>query len=127
MAKSTSMYLYEKTVQVYLELQSLITNLEAALQESPQEKQNVKAAIIGVLDFLCSTEGRTAANCETAGLFLLLAEERGTGGSGLPDLYQSILIDMGYQLHDTFGAPAIAENFRSTPEQLLQRAKQLPD
>ena len=36
---------------------------------------------------------------------------------------QGILDDIGGQLHDTIEAPHIAENFESTPEQLLSRAK----
>jgi hypothetical protein len=34
---------------------------------------------------------------------------------------------MGEALHDTIGAPEIAENFGCLPEQLLERLRQLPD
>jgi hypothetical protein len=88
--------------------------------------QIIKAAIVGVLEFLCGPEGRTDANCTAADLFLLLDENRDADWSDLPDAYQNLLFDMGAQLHDTFSAPAIAENFESTPEQLLERAKRLP-
>jgi len=43
----------------------------------------------------------------------------------LPEAYHDILADMGGALHDTITAPQIAENFDSTPEQLLARAHTL--
>ena len=41
--------------------------------------------------------------------------------SGLPEPFSSILDDMAMQLHDTVSSPAVALNFSSTPEQLLER------
>ena len=43
----------------------------------------------------------------------------------LPDPFHDIFADMSGALHDTISAPEIAENFDSTPEQLLKRARDL--
>jgi hypothetical protein len=43
----------------------------------------------------------------------------------LPEGYQDLLGDIGGGLHDTVSAPDVAENFESTPEQLLERLERL--
>ena len=43
----------------------------------------------------------------------------------IPEDIQSILFDMGATLHDTHTSPKIAENFDSTPGQLLDRVRKL--
>ena len=43
----------------------------------------------------------------------------------LPNPFHDIFADIAGALHDTVSAPEIAENFESTPEQLLKRAREL--
>ena len=43
----------------------------------------------------------------------------------LPEDIQGILFDIGGALHDTHTSPSIAENFASTPKQLLDRVRRL--
>ncbi len=45
--------------------------------------------------------------------------------SHLPESVQDILGDLGGALHDTVKYPKIAENFESTPEQLLDRVRRI--
>jgi hypothetical protein len=43
----------------------------------------------------------------------------------IPDEIKEILYDLGASLSDTHTAPDVAENFESTPEQLLKRVRKL--
>ncbi|MCC6547948.1 hypothetical protein IT570_12350, partial [Candidatus Sumerlaeota bacterium] len=49
------------------------------------------------------------------------------GWGHLPESFGEILNDMGGALHDTVTAPEIAQNFESTPEQLLERVRKISD
>jgi len=85
----------------------------------------LKGALERLLAFL-STRGRTDANCRAVEQYLWDTEAwLALDTLRLPDGYRSILFDMGAQLHDTISAPEIAENFESTPEQLLARLRSL--
>lgn len=43
----------------------------------------------------------------------------------IPENIRNILFDMGATLHDTHTSPRIAENFESTPAQLLARVQNI--
>ncbi len=45
--------------------------------------------------------------------------------TSLPDDYHDLIVNMAGALHDTFGAPDVAESCEALPEQLLEQAKQL--
>jgi hypothetical protein len=68
-----------------------------------------------------SPEGRTNANCCATDHFFLLREGWETDWEHLPDSFGDIVGDIGGSLHDTVIAPKIANDFQSTPEQLLER------
>jgi hypothetical protein len=101
-------------------LQPLMKSVRAAVFASPLDVPAVKASLIALLEYLRSPAGRTDANCcAVDGFFYLdddLALER------LPDSLQDVFAHMD-ALHDTITAPQIAENFSSTPEQLLERLR----
>ena len=82
----------------------------------------VADAIEELLQFLCSPRGRTNGNCVATDHFFALDEGWGdVGWDYLPSCLGDVLADAAGALHDTVSAPEIAENFDSTPEQLLSR------
>jgi hypothetical protein len=95
----------------YIYISDVFQMAKAAVQENPRHLQKVKTALVGVLAFLCSSEGRTDADRQAVDPFLLLAPEQDMDRSDLPGPHREVLFAMGGQLHDTFSAPAVAENF----------------
>jgi len=75
--------------------------------------------------FLCRPEHRTDANCSAVDLFFAVEDHWSVRWEELPRDYQRVLDDIGGSLHDTVSNPDIAENFQSTPEQLLDRISRL--
>ena len=63
-----------------------------------------------------------AARMRTVAMLILyfMKHEEWAEGS-LPDAIHDIFADMSGALHDTCSAPDVAQNFDSTPEQLLAR------
>ena len=104
-------------------LMPLMRRLRECLMSADLDLPALKAAMLAVLEFLCSAQGRTDENCSAVDMFLTV-DDAGLSGR-LPEAYHDILADMGGALHDTVTAPHIAENFDSTPEQLLARARTL--
>ena len=100
-----------------------VRRLHNALAVRPLDLQSARSAMIALLEFLCSPAGRTDSNCRAVDTFLMLDEC--WLSDELPESYHEIVADMGGALHDTVTAPHIAENFDSTPEQLLARARAL--
>jgi len=96
-----------------------------AIDRRPANVTAVKGALDALLTFLASPEGRTTANCEAVDRFFSVSEEYGWDGAWdhLPDQVQDVLADMAGALHDTISTPNVAENFESTPEQLLARLR----
>ena len=115
--------LYHPLADADSALRPLLRQLYDELRHSPKHLPQLKAAIVAVLEFLSSSCGRTDANCRTVDSFLMLDET--WDGDELPEPYIEVLADMAGALHDTITAPDIAANFDSTPEQLLERARQL--
>ena len=108
------------------QLRPFLRELYVALTARPADLPRMKHAMIQVLEFLASPTGRTHENCKAADLFLCIDDwER--DWHDLPQSFINILEDMGGSLHDTIRAPDIAANFGSTPEQLLERTKELDD
>jgi hypothetical protein len=115
--------LYHPAVGVDETLRPLLEGLYQRLASRPVDSSALRAAIIGVLEFLTSPIGRTDANCRAVDLFLM--QDKTWDGDQLPQAFVDILADMSGALHDTVSAPDIAANFDSTPEQLLERARRL--
>ena len=87
-------------------------------------RREIKRAMEDVLVWL--NEHDTDANCREVDLFVstrIGMEFR----NRLPEDIREILFDMGGALHDTHTSPQVAENFWSTPSQLLERVRKLPD
>ena len=101
---------------------TLLENIYEALKKKapPSEVCNAVSPLLG---YLCSNEGRTNANCWAVDTFFSLQEGWTCDWLYLPKEVQEIFCDMGGTLHDTFHEPKIAENFYSTPEQLLARLR----
>jgi hypothetical protein len=106
-------------------LKPLLSPLYANLIARPCDLAGTREAIIAVLQFLVTPEGRTDSNCQAVDLFLCLGVEEQRSWEDLPEHIAWFLDDMGGNLHDTFKAPDIAARLASTPEQLLARAKEL--
>lgn len=112
------------------ELQPLLEAAQGEIARVPPDLAALKAGLERLLIFLCTPQGRTEANCHATFMFFLLTERWPTGSPDgwdhLPEDYAEILDDLAGCLHDTIESPAIALNFDSTPEQLLQRVRILP-
>src|ERR1700733_14468110 len=108
------------------ELAPLLHAAYRLIQDPSPNVAAVHRALEELLLFLSSKRGRTNANCSAADSFFLdIDDEWGDSRSQLPERYQDLLGDIGGCLHDTVSAPEIAENFDSTPEQLLERLESL--
>lgn len=100
----------------------LVETLNAKFKEKPLDLAAIKAGLITLLEFLTSSVGRTDANCRAVDGFFF--HDDSWVDAELPDSYHDVFAQMD-ALHDTFGAAHIAQNFDSTPEQLLARAHSL--
>ena len=107
------------------ELQSLISEVRRRLIEHPANLASLKSALENLLDFLTAPSGNTDKYCEETDLYFCLHDEDGFNWEHLPEEFQLILDDMGGQLHDPVKHPEIASNFESTPEQLLERVREI--
>jgi hypothetical protein len=103
-------------------LQPLVETLNATLKSKPLDLPAIKSALIALLEFLSSPTGGTDANCRAVDGFFF--HDDAWVEAELPDPYHDVFAHMD-ALHDTFGAAQIAQNFDSTPKQLLARARSL--
>jgi hypothetical protein len=107
------------------ELKKLVEAVKSCIIERPTDLKQLNSSLEGLLFFLTTPTGRTKENCKEADLYFLLDDDHGFNFDHLPEDYQLILNDIGGQLHDTIKHSQIAENFESTPEQLLERIRKL--
>jgi len=103
----------------------LLTAVYGEVQLPQCDLASLKAALRALLNFLASYEGRTNANCVAADAFFARNDLWERDWDHLPEDFQDVLGLLGDALHDTVSAPAIAENFENTPEQLLERVARL--
>ena len=91
--------------------------------ERPESDLHTLVMVLrALLRFLASPEGRASANCWATDLFFMRDEHWSERRwAHLPQPLQDMLADMGGALHDSVDYPEIAENFDSTPDQLLAR------
>lgn len=92
---------------------------------APSTLRELRRALEGLFEFLASGEGRTDANCSVTDRFFGTPWE--DDWNRLPAAWVNILEDVAGTLHDAIHAPAIARTFESTPEQLLERVRRLPE
>lgn len=107
-------------------LKPLLERLFHAVTPKEADPNAIRAALIGLLEFLVTPEGRTDAHCRFVDRFVCLHIYPKGDWASLPEGYEAVVFDLGGQLHDTITAPEIARNFQSLPEQLLARARALP-
>ena len=105
-------------------LKPLLERLYEETGKRPLDLPAVKSAMLELLEFLASREGRTAANCVAVDRFLCIDDDWEQSWTDLPSPLRDILADMGSLLHDAITEPGIAANFESLPEQLLERTRQ---
>jgi hypothetical protein len=110
-------------VQADSKARELIKEIQSILAKGSFDLEQLKQSLIALLEYLSSGDGRTDANCHAVDSFFML--DGVWAERNLPVPFHEIFADMAGALHDTISAPEIAENFDSTPEQLLKRAKEL--
>jgi hypothetical protein len=101
----------------------LVNAVQSILVHNVLDLSELKKSLINLLEYLSSPNGRTDKNCNAINSFYMFDDlwvDR-----NLPDHFHEIFVDVSGALHNTVSAPEIAENFDSTPEQLLKRAKEL--
>lgn len=103
------------------ELHSYLFKVRDTISDNSTNLDAIKTALVALLVYLTSSEGRTSENCTTTDTFFQLHDDYGFNWFHLPEDLQLILEDIGGQLHDTLEHPDIASNFESTPELLLIR------
>lgn len=111
--------------RVSRELRPLLALVYRLIHTSPPDLHALKEALVALMSFLCETANRTDANCRAVDLFFMMDDHWSVRWDGLPEDFRELLDDIGGALHDTVSAPAIAESFASTPEQLRDRATRL--
>jgi len=105
-----------------LRVRGLVKAVQSVLAKDVVDLKQLKQSLIGLFEYLSSENGRTDENCSAVDSFFMFDDrwvER-----NLPTPFHDIFADMS-GLHDTLSAPEIAENFGTTPEQLLQRIREL--
>ncbi len=106
-------------------LRPLLNDAYDEIVRQPSNLGALKGALDRMLAFLCSAQGRTAANCIEVDRFFFAHMLDGVTWEHLPESYTDVMGDIGGQLHNTFAAPEMAENFDGTPEQLLEQVRAL--
>ncbi|MBM4112820.1 MAG: hypothetical protein FJ253_05515 [Phycisphaerae bacterium] len=106
-------------------LGTLLRAVYDELIRQPPNLPALKGALGDLLTFLCGKDGRTHANCVETDRFFFTHHDWPASWEHLPEPWTDVLGDIGGLLHDAIAAPAIAENFDSLPEQLLQRVQAL--
>lgn len=100
-------------------LRRFFEELVRSIHHDPFDDGSVARALRPLLVYLTTSAGRTSANCWATDLFVTeMPLDVDPPDEGL---VLDIVWDMGAALHDTVSAPHIADNFFSTPEQLLAR------
>ena len=106
------------------ELGRLLDGLATSLSAVEFDPRTIADATRLVLQYLNRPEDNTHENCTRVDLFVMQVLEDATLNwrvENLPTDLALIIQDMGMCLHDAHSNPVIAENFQSTPQQLLAR------
>jgi hypothetical protein len=94
-----------------------------AIIARPYDVPRIVVTVERLLEYLSSSEGRTHVNWVAVDRFFCIRDDWEGDWEDEPEALADILGDMGGALHDTISAPEIAENFDSTPEQLLEQLR----
>lgn len=106
-------------------LTELLDQLKFAVLSTSFSKKKVLTALEDLLLWLNKPENNNNSNCRHVDYFVtneICFEPR---FNELPVELREIIFDMGATLHDTFTSAQVAENFESTPGQLLDRLQKL--
>jgi hypothetical protein len=106
-------------------LTELLIQLKLAVFSTSFSKKKALSALEALLLWLNEPENNNHNNCRHVDYYVaneICDEPR---FKALPDELREILFDLGATLHDTHTSPHIAENFESTPRQLLERLRKL--
>jgi len=106
---------------------NLLDHLKDAFDAPQFSRKDILYTIEEVLVWLNELPNNTDANCRKVDYFIASEIIGKPRYHEVPEDIQGLLFDMGSTLSDTFSAPDIAENFESTPAQLLTRVLQLLD
>ena len=101
----------------------LVEAVRSATATRPVDLIEVTRSLSSLLEYLTTPAGRTHSNCRDVDSYFSDHEE--WVDAELPDGIHDILADMASILHDACSSPHIAENFDSTPEQLLNRLRKI--
>ncbi len=107
------------------EIDGLLVRLKLIILASPFSRSEVLLALKELLLWLNKPENNSDNNCRKVDYFVANEIIPNKKYHGLPEDIKEILFDMGATLHDTHNSPRIAENFYSTPAQLLERVQKL--
>ena len=103
-------------------LRPLMQSLRDRLTDRTPDLASIKGSLVALLEYLSSAIGCTDSNCRAVASFFWLDDEWPM--ELLPEDFQEVFAHMD-SLDDTVSASQTAQNFDSTPEQLLQRARLL--
>ncbi|MHC4946322.1 MAG: hypothetical protein ACYTG7_25185 [Planctomycetota bacterium] len=106
-------------------LEPLIREVQHELMAEPMDLADLKASLERLLAFLSGEEGRTDQNCVAVTFFFDNYYDWRKDWSHLPEEFQEIFDDLGKFLKYTFADAEAARKYKSTPEQLLERIKEL--
>jgi hypothetical protein len=108
-----------------MELDELLNQLRSAVLSPRFSRKKALYAMGALLSWLNRPENNTDGNCRNVDYFVAYEIVSETGYENIPKDIRDILFDMGATLHDTHTSPQIADNFESTPSQLLDRVRKL--
>ena len=120
--------LYKQSVRSGLvspKLRPLLECLYSALVTRPVDQVLIKQALVDLLSFLTTVEGRTDGNVRAVDYFVTFDEDWEKKWTELPKPFVEIIEDIGGGLHDTISNPDVAKVCEATPEQLLHRTNKL--
>lgn len=106
----------QKTVDAVKQLTSVLT-------QKPDDLCAIKEEMIKLFEYLSSEEGRTNSNCMAVDEYFIVNDF--WADIDLPDEFHDIISDAAGVLRDAVSAPEVTADLESTPEQLLERTKQL--
>lgn len=108
-----------------VELNKLLNQLKNITLSPNISKEQVLPILEQILEWLNDPLNNTDENCRKIDYFVAYEIMPQKEFELIPEDIRSILFDLGSSLSDTYTAPEVAENFESTPEQLLKRVRKL--
>jgi len=107
------------------EINNLLALLRSITLASSFSRSEVLLALEELMLWINKPENNSDENCRKVDYFVANEIIPNKKYRELPEDIKEIIFDMGATLHDTHNSPKIAENFYSTPEQLLERVQKL--